>query len=130
MRSEFLNERWFKFTRIYCKEGYIDMWSGDSAHDPNQDTKSSYNLNNTVTFFRLNGEGEWIPKNELRGMFEDINAYHEIFTSNELWDMSQVNAIRRATGRDKVFCEQLYKEHGDFRIAIEWYHSNTNWTIN
>jgi hypothetical protein len=130
MKAEHLNEKWFKFTRIFCKEGYIDMWGGDCAHDPNLDSKSSYNLNNSVIYFRLNGEGEWISKNELKGLFEDINTYHEIFTSNELWGMAQVNAIRRAIGKDKLFCEQLYKVHGDFRIAIEWYRLNSGISIN
>lgn len=121
---EILNEKWFKFTRIYCKEGYIDMWSGDCAHDPNQDAKPSYNLNNSVTYFRLNGEGEWLPKGEIRGLYEEVHAYYDIFTSNELWDMSQVNAIRIAIGKDQLFCNQLYRVHGDFRIAIEWYRLN------
>jgi hypothetical protein len=38
-----------------------------------------------------------------------------------------LNTIRRATGKDKVFCEELYKTHGDFRIAIEYYRSNAGW---
>ena len=61
--------------------------------------------------------------------FEDINTYHEVFTSNELWDMAHVNSIRRATGKDKAFCEELYRVHGDFRVAIKYYRSNPSWTF-
>lgn len=129
MKSERLTEKWFTFIRFYCKEGHIDMWSGDSGHDPNQDTKPSFNLNSSITYFRLNGEGEWVSKNDLKGLFEDINTYYEVFTSNELWDMAQVNCIRRATGKGKQFCEELYRVHGDFRIAIEHYRSNAGWSF-
>ena len=129
MKVDRLEEKWFTFTRIYCKEGYIDMVNCDSGHDPNDDIKPSYNLNSSATYFRLNGQGEWIYKDDLKGLFEDINVYHEVFTANEFWDMTQVNTIRRATGKDKVFCEELYKTHGDFRIAIEHYRSNAGWTF-
>ena len=129
MKSEKLTEKWFTLIRFYCKEGHIDMWSGDCGHDPNEDTKPSFNLNHSITCFRLNGEGEWIDKNELKGLFEDINTYDTLFTSNEYWDMAQVNCIRRATGKDKAFCKELYRVHGDFRIAIEHYRSNSGWSV-
>jgi len=127
MKKDKLQEKWFEFTRIYCKEGFIDMVNCDAGHDPNDDIKPSYNLNYSVTYSRLNGKGEWIYKDDLKGLFEDINTYHEVFTANELWDMAQVNAVRRATGKDKLFCEELYKTHGDFRLAIKFYSSNPSW---
>lgn len=129
MKSERLTEKWFTFTRIYCKQGHIDMWSDDCSNNPNEVTKTNYNLNLSITYFRLNGNGEWITKNDLKGLFEDINTYHTLFTSNELWDISHVNAIRRTIGKDKKFCEELYRVHGDFRIAIEWYHTTSKWSI-
>ena len=129
MKVDRLEEKWFTFTRIHCKEGFIDMVNCDAGHDPNYDIKPSYNLNSSATYFRLNGQGEWVYKGDLKGLFEDINTYHEIFTSNELWDMAHVNSIRRATGKDKAFCEELYRVHGDFRVAIKYYRSNPSWTF-
>ena len=32
---EQLEEGWVKFTRIHCKEGYIDRWMGDCINNPN-----------------------------------------------------------------------------------------------
>jgi hypothetical protein len=31
MEIEMLKEKWFTFRRMYCKEGFVDMWQGDQA---------------------------------------------------------------------------------------------------
>ena len=129
MKTETLQEKWFTYRRLYCKTGHIDLLNCDKAHDPNLDTKPAYNLNSSDTYFRLNGEGEWISKYDLRGIHEDISNYGDLFTSDEYWDMAQVNCIRRAIGKDENFCKELYRSHGDFRTAIEHYQSTAGRTL-
>lgn len=48
------------FVRIPCQQGFIDMWIGDCADDPNRQHGPGYHLNATATYFRLNGTGEWV----------------------------------------------------------------------
>lgn len=126
MKSELISEKWFTFRRLYCKEGYIDYWSGDCSNDPNLDTKPNYNLNSTISMFRLNGVGSWIDKNLLRGLFEDINNYSDGFTSDELWEMSHINSLRRSTGLNKEICGRAFKENSDLESAINWLRNNSS----
>ena len=49
-----------EFVRIPCKEGFIDMWTGDCGDDPNSQQGPGYRLNAMATYFRLNGAGEWV----------------------------------------------------------------------
>ena len=57
IKNETLSEKWFKFRRYYFKDGFIDIWSGDCANNPNSDKKSKWNLNAFATYARLNGGG-------------------------------------------------------------------------
>lgn len=73
MQKVLLEEGWVKFTRIYCKEGFIDVWTGDAYHNPNDKVKSKWCINSFAVYVRLNGEGEWVkPKTRtIRGYIED-----------------------------------------------------------
>lgn len=55
-----MKEGWIDFQRIQCREGFIDRWIGDMADNPNLPTKNKWCLNAFVTYYRLNGTGEWI----------------------------------------------------------------------
>lgn len=59
IKNETLSEKWFKFRRYYFMDGFIDIWFGDCADNPNLDKKSPWNLNAFATYARLNGGGEW-----------------------------------------------------------------------
>lgn len=45
MNWENKQEGWVKFRRVYCVEDYIDVWTGDSFHNPNNKTQPSIQLN-------------------------------------------------------------------------------------
>ena len=86
MNREQLTEKWYTFIRYYCVEGTIDVWAGDSANDPNSDTKSNMNINMSTSYVRLNS-GMWIPH---LGRFKkylniDIAELHMYFTAEEIW---------------------------------------------
>lgn len=99
MKFEYLKERWYSFRRVYFKDGFIDVYQGDSSKAPNNDFETNYSLNNTITMYRLNGEGNWYSRNFLKSMFEFTNGdYHESFTSNEVWEQSLINVVRRMGG--------------------------------
>lgn len=88
MNFENLKEGWVSFTRVYCKEGYIDRWVGDQANDPNNHSKHNMNLNSTMSFYRLNDE-KWISAYDLKvkGMFiSDVVEYSKLFTAEEIWN--------------------------------------------
>ncbi len=90
MKSEQLQEKWYTFRRIYCKEGFIDMWAGDCINDPNEDTKHNLQLNSSTTYYRLNGKGLWIYKGDLKNMSKMICGDYTIhFTANEIWEFVQ-----------------------------------------
>lgn len=122
---EKLSEKWFTFLRIPCKDGFIDMWQGDKANDPNFDELSYYNLNSTSTMFRLNGEGTWYHQSSLVGLYIDIiTGYPELFSSDDLWYMAQINTIHKATSYTKENCGALLEEHGSVETAIKWFVEN------
>lgn len=80
-------EEWVKFVRHYCKEGFIDVWCGDCADNPNNKEKRNFNLNSNETYFRLNGVGNW----EKRIFFKEspigmLNIGSDWNTANEIWD--------------------------------------------
>lgn len=83
---ERIEEGWVKFSRHYCTEGCIDIWTGDCADNPNSETASRWNLNSFVTFIRLNGEGEWYPNEYRRGINGFTAEMSEVATSKEIWD--------------------------------------------
>lgn len=47
MKFEYLKERWYSFRRVYFKDGFIDVYQGDSSKAPNNDFETNYSLNNT-----------------------------------------------------------------------------------
>jgi hypothetical protein len=89
-KVEYLNEGWIKFQRHPCKVGFIDVWIGDSADNPNNPTKMNYNLNSFSKAYRLNGKGEWkydLPfgkKQELEGL---LNIMRDVCSSEEIWSI-------------------------------------------
>jgi hypothetical protein len=84
--SELLTEGWVQFWRIICKEGFIDRWIGDMGNNPNLPTKNQWGLNAFVTYYRLNGTGEWIEK----GCFNKIQAEMldnmDVCSAQEIWN--------------------------------------------
>ena len=81
-----LNEDWVRFTRIYCKDGYIDKWMGDCVNDPNNDKISNIQLNSSSTYYRLNGKGKWIERNEFKQMMQLIVVFKETTPAAEIWN--------------------------------------------
>ena len=78
---------WVKYQRVECKEGFIDVWYGDSANNPNNDEEMSYCLNTMKTFFRLNGKDEWIESSSFNNYFKNFLCKNkENMTSNEIWN--------------------------------------------
>lgn len=49
-----LQENWVIFRRKKFKDGVIDIWTGDQAHNPNEPKMKRYNLNSNATWIRLN----------------------------------------------------------------------------
>jgi hypothetical protein len=93
MTKETIEEGWLKFTRIHCKEGFIDRWMGDCINHPNNPEKSRLQLNMMVTYYRLNG-GEWISDRDFgRSILITLLPMGEEFTAQEIWDevLRQVN---------------------------------------
>lgn len=87
MKREVLKEKWYQFVRWYCKEGFIDVWSGDALSNPNDDSKNGLNINSFEKYFRLNGDGDWIKRSALnRNMFTMILANRETETSESIWN--------------------------------------------
>lgn len=86
MITEQLQEGWVNFTRIYCKDGYLDRWMGDSINNPNSSKKHQIQINSTVCFWRCNNS-EWISQRNLGGdkILERIQ-FSKDFTAKEIWD--------------------------------------------
>ena len=124
MKVDQLEEKWFTFRRMYCIEGFIDMWQGDQADNPNNEDKSWIHLNSYSKMFRLNGEGQWIHHRDLRGIFEDIHYYWEGFSADDLWYMAMLRSILRVVPESKEYCAQLLEEHGSVEAVLEWWVAN------
>ena len=109
MKFEFLEERWYKFKRVYFKEGFIDVYQGDSSKNPNHDFETNYSLNNTITLYRLNGEGYWYNGNFMKSLFDFIHSedYTELYTSDEIWEQSLINVVRRMSGTNSNVAKKV-----------------------
>lgn len=86
-KTEILQEGWLHFRRLHCREGFIDIWSGDEVEDPNQDTQSEDSGFYITSWYRLNGEGKWFNKKE----FFDILSCLELGTeksAQDIWKMA------------------------------------------
>lgn len=91
MKKEQLQEGWVDFLRLHCKEGFIDRWQGDSAHDPNKEKKHPLCVNSFTSYYRLNGEGEWVHKAEFENrFFSDLLDCREDFTAEEIWSENKI----------------------------------------
>jgi hypothetical protein len=85
-KSEELTEGWVKFTRLYCTEGYIDKWRGDSINDPNRTFKHKMCVNSTSTYWRCN-DSEWVHDGEIRvSSIDHLIDVIGLFTAVEIWD--------------------------------------------
>jgi hypothetical protein len=83
-------EGWVDFKRIYFTEGFIDLFNGDCASDPNLDEPPRFGLNAFATYLRLNGEGEWKKESNAVGTEVDsamMTKYHNEVTATEFWEM-------------------------------------------
>jgi hypothetical protein len=83
---ERIEEKWFTFSRFNCTEGCIDIWMGDSYHNPNSDIRPVWCLNSFRTYIRLNGEGEWYPNTFRKGVNGFTAEMSEVSTSQEIWE--------------------------------------------
>lgn len=83
-----IKEKWYKFTRVNCTAGFIDIWVGDMADNPNSDRPSNINLNAFSEAFRLNGGGEWVKRrNGIGGgafLYENCNKFSAEVIFNKL----------------------------------------------
>jgi hypothetical protein len=74
------------FTRYYCKEGYIDVYTGDVANNPNHSIPTNMKLNSVRTYYRCN-ESNWLTSFHLIN-FSKIMEFLEIreyFTADDIW---------------------------------------------
>ena len=76
--SENLEEGWVHFNRIYCKKGYIDVWTGSKINDPNDFNKYRTSEEETCTYVRFDFGIEWIHEGEFKEeYFKSIIEYSE-----------------------------------------------------
>jgi len=88
MKVEYLSEDWVKFQRYPCKTGFIDIWTGDRADDPNNPTKMNYNLNSFNTAYRLNGKGEWkFDSSPRQSLYNLLIVMNDTCSADEIWNV-------------------------------------------
>lgn len=75
MKIEQGKEGWVEFTRYPCREGFIDVYTGDSGHNPNTGRRPRYQLNAIKSWLRLNGEGPWV---EPRHMYSVADGQYSL----------------------------------------------------
>ncbi len=86
MEREWLEERWYKFYRAPCLDGYIDIWQGDMINNPNNDNKHLLSLNSSASYFRLN-DRPWLNDSSfVRGFKFDMLELAPGFPAQEIWD--------------------------------------------
>lgn len=107
------------FVRIPCQQGFIDMWRGDCADDPNSQQGPGYRLNATATYFRLNGTGEWIRDRHFDRDFRVIVYLNrESETASALWENYIVKKGRVRLIRPVFFPDGLKIEPGVYFATI------------
>lgn len=86
MTKDYIEEGWVRFRRIPCKEGHLDVWSGDQSCDPNEAERPYYNLNSSATYLRCNGS-KWINVRDMkvRGHYLSYLDMTPEFTADEIW---------------------------------------------
>ena len=88
MKPQRMKEGWVEFNRIPCKEGYIDVWTGDQAHNPNNDTHSQIVLNAFAQYYRADFSANWIHQSQFTPHIgEAMRQLKDTLTSKELWDV-------------------------------------------
>ena len=85
-KQEILKEKWFSFRRIYCLEGFIDIWTGSSTENPNNEEESEEESLITDVYFRLNGDGKWIHRKKFDDMMYWINFKGMESTAQDVWN--------------------------------------------
>lgn len=75
-----------KFYRVQCTKGCIDIWYGDSAHNPNSKIKPNWCINSFSLFIRLDGVGEWVYSERRNGIKGFTIEMAEVSTSQEIWN--------------------------------------------
>lgn len=85
VKSESKKEGWVQFSRIPCKTGFIDRWMGDVADNPNNKSKSPQHLNAFASYYRLNGEGMWMPQRNFKKLVSMAIGNQDNFTAEEIW---------------------------------------------
>src|SRR3972149_5088906 len=100
-KTEHLKESWVEFIRIYCKEGFLDRWVGDSINNPNLSHAKPFNINAIVTYWRLNGTSPWF-----REMNKDFTGtvflMADDHTSEKIWQNHMVNSQLPKIGKTYV----------------------------
>ena len=89
-QSEYITEGWVKFLRNYCKEGFIDVWIGDSIDNPNNENESQEKLNSNSRAYRLNGIGKWktdFSYSEKHSLDGFINIMRDNCSAEEIWNV-------------------------------------------
>ena len=80
-------EGWVKFRRKKFQKGFIDHWVGDCASNPNAIGELNFHLNMGAEYFRLNGVGEWLHKDDfVYGFVNTFKCDRLYFTSDEIWN--------------------------------------------
>jgi hypothetical protein len=82
---ENIKYNWTSIKRYYCKEGYIDTWSGDMGSDPDDKAAPKLNLNACVTLYRFN-DGDWanrLSQSIKSDLYDDTTR--ELFTAEEIF---------------------------------------------
>ena len=87
-KLEILEEKWFKYRRIFCVEGFIDIWSGSETDDPNDEIPSEDESLILTTYYRLNGEGEWLNRSKFDDMMYWLSAQGHLTSSNLVWEQA------------------------------------------
>ncbi len=80
-----LKYNWTTIKRFHCKEGYIDIWTGDMGSDPDNKVASRVSLNAFITLYRLN-DGKWIDRvnrSIKTSLYDD--EIRELFTAEEIF---------------------------------------------
>lgn len=85
--SQKISDGSISFTRHYCKEGFIDKWMGSSSTSPNRKEYSPLEASKFSTYYRLNGQGQWIQSSEFFGVFNALISREALQSINayELW---------------------------------------------
>lgn len=87
-----MREGWVNFQRHKTIEGFIDIWMGDSADDPNKPNKSHSLLNSSAYYYRLNGKGLWYNRRDfINNIHQLIYQLKDEYSADDIWLVAQLN---------------------------------------